>query len=110
MFSRFIIIAADEARAKASGCGIDSSVHFIKEVGQHFDVDLFDRLRVDYVLGDEVHTIKADELPQAITEGRLSAQTMYFDHLIQQLGQLSQEWLRPMAEGWTARFFVAQQS
>jgi hypothetical protein len=40
---RFIIIAADESHNVASGCSIDASTHWLKELGNHLNVDFFDR-------------------------------------------------------------------
>jgi hypothetical protein len=41
---RFIVLVVDEAQSAASGCSIDTSVRFIKELGAKFNVDFFDRL------------------------------------------------------------------
>lgn len=42
----FIVIVADEAKVKASGCSIDSSVRFIKDLGKELNIDFFNRLSV----------------------------------------------------------------
>ena len=45
-FNQFIILSVDESDINASGCSIDSSVKFIKAIGQELSVDFFDRLNL----------------------------------------------------------------
>src|SRR3954468_12176258 len=42
-FGQFIVLIADEALTKVSGCSTDSSVRIIKEIEQQFGVNMFDR-------------------------------------------------------------------
>lgn len=42
----FIVLAVDEAMTGASGCSIDSSVHFIRSIEKAFNLNLFDRMHV----------------------------------------------------------------
>ena len=40
---RFVVIAADESFNAASGCSIDASTRWLKDLGSHLNVDFFDR-------------------------------------------------------------------
>src|SRR5688572_25761964 len=42
-FGQFIILMADENQSMVSGCSTDSSVRFIKQLGEKYNVDFFDR-------------------------------------------------------------------
>lgn len=42
----FIILAVNESDLNASGCSIDSSVRFVKQIGEELNIDFFDRLKV----------------------------------------------------------------
>ncbi len=42
----FVVLAVNEADINASGCSIDSSVRFIKQIGQELKIDFFNRLKV----------------------------------------------------------------
>lgn len=44
--NRFVVIAADESFNAASGCSIDASTHWLKELGNDLSVDFFDRALV----------------------------------------------------------------
>ncbi|NJK83017.1 MAG: hypothetical protein HC912_03570, partial [Saprospiraceae bacterium] len=45
---QFIVLMVDETQAGASGCSIDSSVHFLQRLAAHFQMDLFDRMTFAY--------------------------------------------------------------
>ena len=38
-FNRFLIIAAAEQNQQLGGCSIDSTVHFVKELGAKYNID-----------------------------------------------------------------------
>src|SRR5690242_11850537 len=42
----FIVIMVNEDYHKPSGCGIDASVHFVKDIGKQYGIELMDRMRV----------------------------------------------------------------
>jgi hypothetical protein len=87
LLDRFLVIAADEDRLAASGCSIDSSVRFIKQLGQEFNLDFFNRLMV-YVLGEgEILRIPYHELHQD--------SGAYFDPLTNKLEVLRNSWPVP---------------
>src|SRR5688572_4607456 len=54
MYHQFIILAADESYNQASGCSIDDSVRVIKNIDQHFSLDLFNRTIVGFLKEDTV--------------------------------------------------------
>src|SRR5688500_17045791 len=49
LYNLFLILAVDEEYNQASGCSIDKSVHYLKELGDHLDVDFFDRSKQAFV-------------------------------------------------------------
>jgi hypothetical protein len=48
-YDSLIILAVDESLEAASGCSIDSSVHFVKSLGQKYNFDAFNRNTVAYL-------------------------------------------------------------
>ena len=42
--NRFIVLCVDESKVSASGCSIDTSVGFIKSIGNQLNIDFFNRL------------------------------------------------------------------
>ena len=53
-YKLFAILAVDENQSGASGCSIDSSVHFLKGLQQSLGLDFFDRTQVAFMDGDVV--------------------------------------------------------
>jgi len=46
LYSQYLIFSVDENIESASGCSIDSSVHFAKRMGSELGIDFFTRLEV----------------------------------------------------------------
>lgn len=47
-YGLFILLKVDERQALPSGCSIDASVRFMKELQQELHVDFFDRMQIAY--------------------------------------------------------------
>ena len=60
----FVVLAVDEKIAMASGCSIDSSVKFIKTIGQQFTIDFFNRLKLVVQKENETKMISFSDLGQ----------------------------------------------
>lgn len=96
----FIVLAVDENQAKASGCSIDSSVHFIKQIEQQFQLDLFNRLNVVYNNNGNLALTNAHDLAKKIKQGDLPETILVFDNTITTAGQLESNWLVPANTTW----------
>ena len=60
----FVVLAVDEKTAMASGCSIDSSVKFINTIGQQFNIDFFNRLKLVVQKENETKMISFSDLGQ----------------------------------------------
>lgn len=101
---QFIVLMVDESQAGASGCSIDKSVHFLKQIEQTYGVDLFDRMTFTWMEGDTVHTADSSEFAKLYREGRINGDTLVFDNLVRTKGELEEKWLKPLNESWHRRF------
>jgi hypothetical protein len=91
LFDRFIILAVDEQKIGASGCSIDSSVHFVKALGKELDVNFFDRLNVYVTKDNQIERIHLSELANY-------GDWKLFDPMIANLEQLFNVWILPVNE------------
>jgi hypothetical protein len=57
LFSQYLIFSVDENIESASGCSIDSSVHFAKRMGSELGIDFFTRLEVLVIEGNETRLL-----------------------------------------------------
>lgn len=81
----FIVLAVDETMTIASGCSIDSSVHFIKELEKEYRLNLFDRLHVLIEENDEKKIIHYSDLTNHIG-------ATFFDPMVTTLGDFRSKW------------------
>ena len=103
LHDRFVILMVDESQADASGCSIDSSVHFLKKLQAEYGVDLFDRMYFSYQDGNDVHTVSREEFARRYAEGQINDHTMVFDTLVESKAAFDAGWLKPLSESWHAR-------
>lgn len=85
----FIILAVDESKVMASGCSIDSSVRFIKEISSAYEIDFLNRFYVIIKDQNELDRIHIGKLSEKLN-------SEMFNPMIKSLGQLNQEWLIPV--------------
>ena len=108
-YHRFIIVAVDEQHNPASGCSIDSSVAFIKEMEQKFNtpgqpLSLFDRTLVAFKQGDSTHTLSMNEAKKQIIEGGIPEDALTFNNLVYTKAQLETAWIIPVKKSWLGKY------
>ncbi len=60
--NRFLVLVADETQVNASGCSIDSSVKFVKSMGEKLSVDFFNRMQMVIQNDDQLKYVHVSEL------------------------------------------------
>jgi hypothetical protein len=106
LFGQFIILMADEAATGVSGCSTDSSVRLIKSIEQDFNVNLFDRQTLAFIIKERVQLFHLDQLNYAIENDLISPDTLYFDNTVQTKQELINHWLVPIKDTWLAKRFA----
>jgi hypothetical protein len=101
-FGRFIVLMADETHAKVSGCSTDASVRFMKELGQKFNVDFFNRTHLAFVINNTVQVIPMNQLHYALDNYFINPDTLYFNNLVSTREQLEGNWIVPIKNSWIA--------
>ena len=101
----FIVIAVDEAAAGASGCSIDKSVQLLRESEAELGVVLLNRSQIAFLANGVTQLLPVSELKNAVSVGLLTPETLVFNNLCNNLGQLRTEWLTPAGTTWLARYF-----
>jgi hypothetical protein len=101
---QFVIIAADESHQRPSGCSIDQSVNWMRELGIELNVDFFDR-SINLLQRDEVVSIPLPMLKKAVENSVIKPETIVFNHTISNLSQLENYWKLPASASWMSRYF-----
>ncbi len=101
-FGQFIILMADEQATGVGGCSTDSSVRMIKEIEQRFNINLFDRTTLGFVIGDKVELLPLSQLPYAVKNGFIDGDTLFFNNVVLTREELEKKWIVPVRESWLA--------
>jgi hypothetical protein len=102
LFGQFIVLMADETATGVSGCSTDSSVRLVKEIEKTFNVNLFDRQLLAFVVKGKVQLIPLTQLKYAMENDFINADTLYFNNLVQTKSEMENNWLVPIKESWLA--------
>jgi hypothetical protein len=98
--NRFLLIAADESKANASGCSIDSMTHFLKDMQTQIDIDFFDRSQVIYQTKESLKSLPFIKIREMLSSGELSGETLIFNTVLQQKGELSNQFIIAAKDSW----------
>lgn len=104
-FGQFIVLMADESRAGVSGCSTDSSVRFIKNLGEQFKIDFFARTNLAFVVKEKIQLLPLNQLGYALENNFIDGDTLYFNNLVQTKKKLETEWIVPVKASWLAKRF-----
>ncbi len=104
LYDRFVVISVDEEQAKASGCSLDKSVGFIKDLEYMLNMMLTDRMVVVFEQEGVIKSCRLQELPELIAEGVISGDTIVYDDQVSTLGDLRENFRVPLRTSWMARF------
>ena len=104
-YERFIIIALDESKTSASGCSIDSCVHFIQELEKKFKVILLDKMNVAFKQGDYITYKSIQDFKKLVSKKSVSKKTIVYNNLVVDIDDFNSNWEVPASDSWHSRFF-----
>lgn len=108
LHQRLIVLMVDETAAGASGCSIDSSVHFIRELESRFNTKLFDRLLVAVKDGEKYRVENSDSIRKMLAMGALSGDTLVINTVISNKKELDERLEIPLRDSWLSRYLKPQ--
>ena len=109
-FGQFIVLMADESDAGVSGCSTDSSVRLIKDMESRFNVQLFDRQTLAFVIKDKIQLLPLSQLNYAVENNFIDDDTLYFNNVVLNKKELKDKWIIPVKESWLAKRLKPQQT
>lgn len=99
-FNQFILFIADESKNSVSGCSIDSTVSLLKSIERQYQIQLFDRMTLTFLVKDKVEMLPFSQLSYALEKGYIQVDTLIFNNLITKLADLKDSWVIPLNESW----------
>jgi hypothetical protein len=103
-YNRFLILAVDESFANASGCSIDASVRFVKQMETLFSIDLMNKLNVTYKEGQTIRLVNLSVFQEFAKVQKITSETIVFNNMVQTKGDLESLWEVPAQQSWHRRF------
>ena len=104
LHNRFIVIMVDEDFRQPSGCGIDASVYFIKDIGKKYGIDLFDRMRVSYIDDGVIYNCALNEFVNRLHSKEFDSETVIVNTLVQSREELLTKFTIPAGESWLKKY------
>lgn len=103
--NQFIVLSVDKDLNDVSGCSIDSSVHFIQQLEQEFDVDLMNKMSTAFKIGDNINVVSLAQFQQFVKDGKIITDTIVFNNMVLSKGDFDTTWEVPASQSWHNRFF-----
>ena len=104
-YNRFIILGLNQEKTNASGCSIDSSVHFILELEKKLDLILLDKMNVTFKQGDYLTHKSLEDFKKMAKEKSINKSTIVFNNLVDTVEAYKKLWEVPVKDSWHRRFF-----
>jgi hypothetical protein len=105
LHNRFIIIGLDENMASASGCSIDASTQWFRELAAKFEIDFFDR-SIAYLAGNEIKTADFLQVKSKVISGEITPDTLIFNNLVKDIDEFNRNFLVRAADIWLKKYFI----
>lgn len=103
-YNRFLIIAADTNFNATSGCSIDTSSRWIKQINSDFNLDFFDRSQ-GYLENEELKFFPILQARKYISSGIISSDTIILNNQISKKCDLDVNWKIKASESIFKRYF-----
>lgn len=103
-YKRFIILGLNQNSNNASGCSIDTSVHFFQQLEQDYNVDLLDKMNVSYKQGEFIAYKTLTDFRKMAKQKAVSKNTIVFNNLVTNIAEYKENWEVPASESWHNRF------
>ena len=101
---RFIIIAVNENINPIGGCSIDYSLQLINDISDSIQVDLLNRLIVNFKIDNKISSVSLNDLKTKIKEGTLSSETIIFNTTVNTKGELLNNFEIDIGSSWLSKF------
>ena len=102
-FGQFIIFIADDTHSTIGGCSTDTSVRLIKSIEKEFQVSLFDRQMLAFLVDESIKLIPLSLVNNSLENAIITRDTLYFNNTILTKKELLNNWIIPVKDSWLAK-------
>jgi len=102
---RFLVIAVNEKFNPIGGCSIDYSLQLVNDISNTINLDLLDRLLVNYRSENKIKSISLKDLKNKIKNIYLLPETIIFNTTVKTKKELSTDFELKISSSWLSKFF-----
>jgi len=102
---RFLVIAVNEEFNPIGGCSIDYSLQLVNDISTTINLDLLDRLSVNYISENKIKSISLRDLKNKIKNRSFSPETIIFNTTVKTKKELSSDFELNISSSWLSKFF-----
>lgn len=96
----FLLVAVDESVNDASGCSIDKSFAFIKQLELDFKLELLNRKIIAYQTEGHIATTEIANLSKLFKDGLIKEKDIVYNNLVHTKHQLADQWKIALKDSW----------
>ncbi len=102
LYDRFLILAVDESANAVSGCSIDESVYFVKELSHKMKIDFLNRDLVTFLnsQNNQILTVTIKKAKDMAAQNSIENDLLIFNNFILEKSSLKNGWLIPVKDSW----------
>ena len=105
-YNQFIIMAVDESYNKISGCSIDASVNFMKQLENDFSTDLTNKLNISFKDNNAINVVSLSDFKNYANQKKISSNTVVFNNMVTTKADFEKNWEVTANKSWHKRFLV----
>ena len=106
-YNQFLVLAVDEGFNNVSGCSIDSSVRFVKELEKSLAVDMMNKMNISFKDGDHINIVTMSDFKEFTKSNKITSETIVFNNMISTIDELETQWEVSVNNSWHKRFLVS---
>ena len=104
LYNRFIVLFTDNDNVPLLNTDIDTSVSFIIQLQQAYNVDLLDKMNVCFKQGEYVQYKDLKDFKKLLKNKAVTGKSIVFDNLVTTKEEFENYWEVPISESWYGRF------
>lgn len=104
-YDKFLVLGVNTEFQDTSGCSIDTSTRWLKNIQQSLNIDFFDR-SIAYFENENLNFFPILEAKKQVLEGKINGETTLLNHQIGTLGELKNNWKLKASDSFMKKYFV----
>ena len=102
------MLLVDEKYNDVSGCSIDASVNLMKQLENHFEIDLTNKLNISFKDNVNVNIVSLSDFQNYVKQEKITSNTVVFNNMVTTKEEFENNWEVTAAKSWHKRFLITE--